>query len=173
MSAWERESGELPAPNLPPFGRKAGRGLFVSWLSHCLQWICMEDGNFQELACVSHAVLGVSPNTLSLRPLERYIRATLIIVEIRQEEAAPEKKPATGTVAVPNHWGAVGRTTEVSGETVRWLKEAADHQCPEVSRARCSSKLFRRLVQLFQECLGIFEETVVVDELADGYPVPD
>ena len=29
MSAWERESGELPAPNLPPFGRKAGRGLFV------------------------------------------------------------------------------------------------------------------------------------------------
>ena len=29
MSAWERESGELPAPNLPPFGRKTGRGLFV------------------------------------------------------------------------------------------------------------------------------------------------
>ena len=29
MSAWERESGELPVPNLPPFGRKAGRGLFV------------------------------------------------------------------------------------------------------------------------------------------------
>src|ERR1700722_7671026 len=29
MSAWERESGELPAPNLPPSGRKAGRGLFV------------------------------------------------------------------------------------------------------------------------------------------------
>jgi hypothetical protein len=31
MSAWERESGELPAPNLPPSGRKAGRGLFVSF----------------------------------------------------------------------------------------------------------------------------------------------
>jgi len=29
MSAWEREIGELPVPNLPPFGRKAGRGLFV------------------------------------------------------------------------------------------------------------------------------------------------
>jgi hypothetical protein len=29
MSARERESGDLPAPNLPPFGRKAGRGLFV------------------------------------------------------------------------------------------------------------------------------------------------
>ena len=29
MSAWERESGELPVPNLPPSGRKAGRGLFV------------------------------------------------------------------------------------------------------------------------------------------------
>jgi hypothetical protein len=29
MSAWERESGELPAPNLPPFGRKVGRGLIV------------------------------------------------------------------------------------------------------------------------------------------------
>jgi len=31
MPAWERESGELPAPNLPPSGRKAGRGLFVSF----------------------------------------------------------------------------------------------------------------------------------------------
>jgi hypothetical protein len=29
MSAWEREHGELPAPNLPSFGRKTGRGLFV------------------------------------------------------------------------------------------------------------------------------------------------
>jgi len=28
MSAWERESGELPAPNLPPRSRKTGRGLF-------------------------------------------------------------------------------------------------------------------------------------------------
>jgi len=29
MSARERESGELPSPNLSLFGRKAGRGLFV------------------------------------------------------------------------------------------------------------------------------------------------
>jgi hypothetical protein len=29
MSAWEREHGELPAPNLPSFSRKTGRGLFV------------------------------------------------------------------------------------------------------------------------------------------------
>ena len=31
MSAWEREGGEPPVPNLPPFGWKAGRGLFVFW----------------------------------------------------------------------------------------------------------------------------------------------
>jgi hypothetical protein len=30
MSAREREHGELPSPNLSPFSRKAGRGLFVS-----------------------------------------------------------------------------------------------------------------------------------------------
>jgi hypothetical protein len=29
MSAWEREHGELPDPNLPLFSRKAGQGLFV------------------------------------------------------------------------------------------------------------------------------------------------
>jgi hypothetical protein len=29
MTAWERESGELPAPNLPPSGRKTGRRLIV------------------------------------------------------------------------------------------------------------------------------------------------
>ena len=34
MSAWERESGELPAPNLPPSSRKTGRGLFVLLKPH-------------------------------------------------------------------------------------------------------------------------------------------
>ena len=29
MPARERESGELPSPNLSPFDRKVGRGLFV------------------------------------------------------------------------------------------------------------------------------------------------
>jgi hypothetical protein len=29
MSAWEREHGELPDPNLPLFSRKTGQGLIV------------------------------------------------------------------------------------------------------------------------------------------------
>jgi hypothetical protein len=33
MSAWEREHGELPGPNLPLFSRKTGQGLFVFWLA--------------------------------------------------------------------------------------------------------------------------------------------
>jgi len=35
MSAWERESGELPSPELSLFHREVGQGLFVStsrWL---------------------------------------------------------------------------------------------------------------------------------------------
>jgi hypothetical protein len=31
MSAWERESGDLPTPNLPPCNRKIARGLIVFW----------------------------------------------------------------------------------------------------------------------------------------------
>ena len=41
MSARERESGELPVPNLPPFGRKAGRGLFGV---HGRAGYCVSDG---------------------------------------------------------------------------------------------------------------------------------
>jgi hypothetical protein len=42
MSAWEREIGELPVPNLPLSGRKAGRGLFV--LLHRRELLRERDG---------------------------------------------------------------------------------------------------------------------------------